>query len=65
MCGTIKIILGHKTKKDTQLKFYKTKALPCLMSSSETRALRRADGRRLEAAEMRVVRCAAGTRLRS
>jgi hypothetical protein len=41
MCVTIKITLRHKTKKDTQLKFYKTMGMPCLMYGSELLTLRR------------------------
>jgi hypothetical protein len=37
----IKRILGHKTRKDTHIKFYKTMVPPCLMYGSETWALRR------------------------
>jgi hypothetical protein len=36
MYGTIKITLGHKTRKDRQLKVCKTMALPCLMYGKET-----------------------------
>jgi hypothetical protein len=31
---------GHKTRKDKQLKFYKTMVLPCLVHGSETWTLR-------------------------
>jgi hypothetical protein len=60
MCGTRKRTLGHKTRKDTRLKFYKSMALLYLMYDSDTCTLRRTDERRLEAAKMRFLRYVAG-----
>jgi hypothetical protein len=38
-------ILGYKTRKDIELKFYKSVVLKRLIYSSETGTLRRTDGR--------------------
>jgi hypothetical protein len=54
----MKKYFGHKTRKDIHLKFYKTMVLSCRMHGSETWDLRR----QFEAAEMRFVLYAAGTR---
>jgi hypothetical protein len=50
--STIKITLGHMTRRGTQLKLYKTVTLLCLMYGRETRTLRTDEGR-LQVAEMR------------
>jgi hypothetical protein len=49
MFGTIKRTSGHKTRKDTPMKLYKTTALPCMIYGSETWTLSRTDERRLGA----------------
>ena len=36
MCGTIWRMLGNKRRKETQIKFYKTMAIPTLLYCSET-----------------------------
>lgn len=48
-------LLG-KERKDTQLKYYKTKTLPWLMCGSETKTLGITDERWLESEEMRFLR---------
>jgi hypothetical protein len=60
VCGAIKITLGHKTRKDTQLKLYETLKMPYLMGDSKTWIARRRDGRRLEATDMRFIRFVMG-----
>jgi hypothetical protein len=59
-CVAIKRTLRHKTKKDTQLKFYKTMALPCLMYGSELLILRRTDERQLKTAKLPFLLSVAG-----
>jgi hypothetical protein len=51
--GKINITLGHKTRKETQLKLHKEMALPCLTCGSESWTLRITNERRLGAPEMR------------
>lgn len=36
MCGTIRRTLGNKSRKDTQMNFYKIMAVPILLYGSET-----------------------------
>jgi hypothetical protein len=55
MCGTIKRTLTNKTRKDTQLKFYKVMAVPVLYGC-ENWALNRVDRRKIETAEMKFLR---------
>jgi phage-related baseplate assembly protein len=63
ICGTSRKHL-KKTRTDTQMKFYKVAARPSLLYGSETWVTMKRDMTRLEAAEMRFVRSAAGyTRL--
>jgi hypothetical protein len=63
MCGTTKITLGQNAKKNAQLNFYKTTALPCLMYGSETWTLRGTDEGRLEVAGMRFVQHVVGNNI--
>jgi hypothetical protein len=60
MCRTIKHTLTNKTRKVTQLKFYKAMAAPVLLYGSETWALKRSDKRKIETSEMRFLRYVAG-----
>lgn len=60
MCGTIRRTLGRKTRKETQLKFYKTMALPTLLYGSENWVLRRADESSIQSAEMKFLRAVKG-----
>lgn len=64
MCGTISRTLKNKTRVDTQLKFYKTMAVPMLMYGSENWALNRSDVRKVETSEMKFLRRVAGLTLR-
>ncbi|KAJ4434931.1 hypothetical protein ANN_23503 [Periplaneta americana] len=63
LIGTIKRTLINKVDRKTVLKFYKTLAIPTLLYGSETWILTRAQQRRIEAAEMRLLRPLAGFRL--
>jgi hypothetical protein len=63
MCGTIKRTLINKTRKDTQLKFYKVMAVSVLYGC-ENWALNRVDRRKTETAEMKLLRRVAGFTLR-
>jgi hypothetical protein len=56
MCGTIKRTLINKTRKDTQLKFYKVMAVPVLLYGCENWTLNRVDRRNIETAEMKFLR---------
>jgi hypothetical protein len=60
MCGTIKRTLTNKTRKDTQLKFYKVMVVPTLLYGYEIWALNRSGKRKIETAEMRFLRHDAG-----
>jgi hypothetical protein len=64
MCGTIKRALINKTRKDTQLKFYKVMAAPVLLYGCENWALNRVDRRKTQTAEMKFLRRVAGYTLR-
>jgi hypothetical protein len=64
MCGTIKLTLINKTRKDTQLKFYKVMAVPVLLYGCENWALNRVDRRKIETTEMKSLRRVAGFTLR-
>jgi hypothetical protein len=64
MCGTIKRTLINKTRKDTQLKFYKVMAVPVLLYGCENWALNRVDRRKIESTEMKFLRRVAGYTLR-
>jgi hypothetical protein len=56
MCGTIKHTITNKTRKDTQLKFYKLMAVPTLLHECNTWVLNRSDKRKIEKVEMRFLR---------
>lgn len=60
LLGTIKLTLLKKVRPETILKFYKVMAIPTLLYGSETWALTLAQLRRIEAAEMRLLRPLAG-----
>jgi hypothetical protein len=60
MCGTIKRTLTNKTRKDTQLKFYKVMVVPTLLYGYEIWALNRSGKRKIETAEMIFLRHDAG-----
>ena len=60
MRGTISITLKGKTQLSTQIKFHKVMAVPVLMYGSENWSLNRSDKRKIEAAEMRLLRSLAG-----
>ena len=60
LIGTIKRSLLHKVQPETILKFYKTMAVPTLMYGSEVWSLTTTQYKRLEAAEMKLLRPVAG-----
>ena len=60
ICGIIRRNLRNKTRKDTQLKFYKTVATPILKYGCENWILNRKDNRKIEATERRFLRPLAG-----
>lgn len=60
LIGTIKRSLLHKVQPETILKFYKTMAIPTLMYGSEVWSLTTTQYKRLEAAEMKLLRPVAG-----
>lgn len=60
MCGTIRRTLKNKTLRTTQLKFYKTMAVPMLTYACENWTLNRSDRRKIETAEMKFLRSVAG-----
>ena len=63
MCGTISRTLKQTNKKkqlSTQIRFYKTMAVPVLVYDRENWSLNRSDKRKIEAAEMRFLRQMAG-----
>ena len=60
MRGTISTTFKGKTQLSTQIKFYKVMAVPVLVSGSENRSLNRSDKRKIEAAEMRLLKPMAG-----
>ena len=63
ICSTVRKGL-QQTRTDTQTKFYKVVARPSLLYGSETWVTTTRDMTRLEAAEMRFLRCVKGcTRL--
>jgi hypothetical protein len=63
ICGTIKRTLAGKVRKETLLRIYKILAIPNPPYGSECWALTKRQKSRLEAAEMRFLRSAAGYRL--
>jgi hypothetical protein len=60
ICGTIRSSLRGKTRKATQLKFYKVMATPTLLYGSETWILNARDKSRIQASEMRFLRSVKG-----
>lgn len=60
MCGTIRRTLGKKTRKETQLKFYKTMAIPTLLYGSECWVLKQREMSRIQASEMKFLRAVKG-----
>jgi hypothetical protein len=46
ICGMIRRVLNKKTRKETQITFYKVMAVPTLTYSSETWALTKSKGKR-------------------
>lgn len=60
LIGTIKRTLKKKVRTDTILKFYKTMAIPTLTYGSETWCMTTQQMKRIEAAEMRLLRPIAG-----
>lgn len=63
MCGTIIRTLKNKTLPETQLKFYKTLAVPLLTYGCENWTLNRNNKRKLESSEMKFLRSVAGLTL--
>jgi predicted DNA-binding protein (UPF0278 family) len=63
-CGTIRRILNKKTRKETQIKFYKVMAIPTLTYSSETWTLTKKQRQNIETAEMKFLRNVAGYTLK-
>jgi hypothetical protein len=64
MCGVIARTLKKKTRKETNLKFYKIMAVPVLLYSSKTWTTRKRDWNRIQVAEMKYLRTVKGcTRL--
>lgn len=55
ICRTISRTLKNKTRKDTQIKFYKTIAVPTLLDGSETWTTKTEESR-IQALEMRFLR---------
>ena len=56
ICGTISRTLKNKTRKETQLKFYKTIAVPTLLYGSETWITTKKEESRIQAQEMKFLR---------
>jgi hypothetical protein len=56
ICGTIRRNLKTKTRKFTQLKCYKTMAVPVLMYGSEAWTIKKNDISRIQSAEMKFLR---------
>jgi hypothetical protein len=56
MCGTIRRNLKKKSRKDTQLKYYKTMAVPVLMYGSEAWTIKKKDISRIQSAEIKFLR---------
>ncbi|KAJ4439494.1 hypothetical protein ANN_07618 [Periplaneta americana] len=64
ICGTIARNLKKKTRKETQIKFYKTMAIPSLLYGCEAWTLKKNDINRIQSAEMKFLRGVKGcTRL--
>ena len=56
VCGAIRRTIGKKTRQDTQMKFYRTMAIPLIAYGSETWVSLKKDESRVQAAEMRFLR---------
>jgi hypothetical protein len=64
LIGTIKITLLKRVRKETVLKFYKTLAVPVLLYGAENWTSTVPQQKRIEAAEMKLIRPLAGYTLR-
>jgi hypothetical protein len=64
LIGTIKRTLLKRVRKETVLKFYKTLAVPVLLCDAENWTLTVSQKKRIEAAEMKLLRPLAGYTLR-
>lgn len=64
MCGTIRRTLKGKVREDTQLKFYKTMAVPTLLYGSETWVDKTSYRNNIQSAEMRFLRSVKGYSLK-
>jgi hypothetical protein len=64
ICETIRRVLNKKTRKETQIKFYKVMAIPTLTYSSETWTLTKKQRQKIETAEMKFLRNVAGYTLK-
>ena len=60
VCGSIRRAIGRKTRQDTQLKFYRTMAIPLIAYGSEAWVPNRRTESRIQAAEMRFLRAIKG-----
>jgi hypothetical protein len=60
MCGVISRTLKTKTRKETNLKFYKVMAIPVLLYGYETWTLKKTDRNRIQAAEIKYLRTVTG-----
>jgi hypothetical protein len=60
ICGVIARTLNMKTRKETNLKFYKIMTVPVLLYGSETWTPRKRDWNRIQAAEMKYLRTVKG-----
>ena len=60
MCGTIRRTLKNKTLQETQMKFYKTLAVPVITYGCENWSLNRTEKRKIESSEMKFLRSVAG-----
>jgi hypothetical protein len=60
ICGTIRRNLKKKTRKGTELTFYKTIAVPVLMYGSEAWTIKKKDISRIQSAEIKFLRSVKG-----
>jgi hypothetical protein len=60
LCGTLRRTLKTKTRKATQIKFYKLMALPVLLYGSGTWTIKTKDMSKIQATEMRYLRSVKG-----
>lgn len=56
VCGTISRYIKNKTRKETQIKLYKTVAVPTLLYGSETQVTKKKEESRIQAKEMKFLR---------